>query len=111
MRYWIWSEWSPRSRSNLSEIDFSQTPPKKIKYRDTKKFDEIAYKNEILKIEFYKIINSNVEDSYKLLSDTVHDVIEKHAPMKTKILRGNNAPFMTKDLKKEIMNRSRFKNR
>ena len=31
--------------------------------------------------------------------------------MKTKMLRGNNAPFMTKDLKKAIMNRSRFKNR
>ena len=27
------------------------------------------------------------------------------------MLRGNNAPFMTKDLKKAIMNRSRFKNR
>ena len=31
--------------------------------------------------------------------------------MKTKMLRGNNSPFMTKDLKKAIMNRSRFKNR
>ena len=68
-------------------------------------FDEISYTNDILSIDFDKIINGNAEDSYKLFSDTVHDVIEKHALMKTKMLRGNNALFMTKDLKKAIMNR------
>ena len=87
---------------------FHKLPPKKIKYRDTKNFNEIAYKNDILSIDFDKIKNSDVEDSYKLLSDTVHDVIEMNVPMKTKMLRGNNAPFMTKDLKKAIMNISRY---
>ena len=36
-------------------------------------------------------------------------VVTKHAPMKSKILRGNNAPFMTKELRKAVMNRSRLK--
>ena len=35
----------------------------------------------------------------------VHD---KHAPIKKKIVRGNEAPFMTKELSKVIMNRSKL---
>ena len=37
-------------------------------------------------------------------------VLDKHAPIKKKIARGNEAPFMTKELK-AIMNRSKLKNR
>ena len=33
------------------------------------------------------------------------------APCKIKILRANEAPFMDRDIKKAIMNRSRLKNR
>ena len=76
---------------------FHKLPPKKVKYRDTKKFDENAFKTDIQSIDFENIVNS--DNSYNKLSDAVHDVIEKHAPMKTKMLRGNNAPFMTKELK------------
>ena len=38
-------------------------------------------------------------------------VLDKHAPIKKKLLRGNEAPFMTKELSKAIMNRSKLKNR
>ena len=37
-------------------------------------------------------------------------VLDMHAPIKTKRVRGNNAPFMTKALSKEIMHRSKLKN-
>ena len=37
-------------------------------------------------------------------------ILDKYAPSKTKMLRGNNAPFMCKKLFKEIMHRSRLKN-
>ena len=33
------------------------------------------------------------------------------APLKKKILRGNDAPFMNKELRKEIYTRSRLRNR
>ena len=35
---------------------------------------------------------------------------DKHVPIKLKTLRGNQAPFMTRDLRKAIYNRSRLKN-
>ena len=37
-------------------------------------------------------------------------VLNKHTPIKNKYLRANDSPFITKDLRKLIMNRSRFKN-
>ena len=36
--------------------------------------------------------------------------MDRHAPIKTKIVRGNNQAHMSKDLRKEIMTRSRLKN-
>ena len=38
-------------------------------------------------------------------------IIDKHAPLKQKTLRGNEAPFMNKNLRKAIYTRSRLKNR
>ena len=38
-------------------------------------------------------------------------VLNKHAPIKEKIVRGNEAPFMTKELSKTIIKRSKLKNR
>ena len=38
-------------------------------------------------------------------------VIDKHAPLKTKIIRENQAPFMTTALSKAIMTRLRLKSK
>ena len=38
-------------------------------------------------------------------------VLNLHAPMKTKYIRGNNAPFMNKTLSKAFMHRSKLKNK
>ena len=46
---------------------------------------------------------------YESFSDTFKDIVNKHAPLKNKIVRGNNASFMTKKLRNAIMNRSRLK--
>ena len=37
--------------------------------------------------------------------------MEKHAPLKKKIVRGNDAPFITKDLRKAIYTRSKLRNK
>ena len=37
-------------------------------------------------------------------------VLNKHAPIKTKYLRANHSPFVTKDLRKTIMMRSKLRN-
>ena len=37
-------------------------------------------------------------------------IFNKHVPLKFKVVRANNNPFMTKDLRKAIMKRSKLKN-
>ena len=48
------------------------------------------------------------KNMYKSFSDTFKAIVNKHAPLKKKIVRGKNAPFMTKELRKAITNRSRL---
>ena len=38
-------------------------------------------------------------------------VLDRHAPLKRKMITGNQGPFMTKQLSKGIMNRSKLRNR
>ena len=52
------------------------------------------------------VIDLGDKSSYKFLG-----IINKHAPLKKKIVRGNNAPFMNKEFQKEIYVRSRLRNK
>ena len=47
---------------------------------------------------------------YLELVQNVCTILDKHAPLKTKYIRGNNAAFMNKELGKAIMKRSKLKN-
>ena len=46
-----------------------------------------------------------------MFSDIFRTILDLHAPLNTKIIRGYQAKFMTKELSKSITNRSKFKNR
>ena len=50
-------------------------------------------------------------ENYEYLSYQFADVVNKHAPLKTKVLRGNNAPFINKHLRKEIYRRSALRSK
>ena len=52
----------------------------------------------------------NPEINYDNLVQVLGSIIEKHAPLKQKIVRGNEAPFMNKELKQAIYRRSRLIN-
>ena len=48
--------------------------------------------------------------AYKTFAEKFCNVVNKHAPIKNKTIRGNQPPFMNKELAKAIMTRSRLKN-
>ena len=48
--------------------------------------------------------------TYDEFKNVFMDALNNHAPIKEKIIRGNNAPFMNKTLSKAFMIRSRLKN-
>ena len=62
---------------------------------------------ELLKGEMYKAQN----DKFTTVTDVLRSVTDKHTPLKTKIIRGNWAPFITKALSKARMARSRPKSK
>ena len=83
--------------------------PKTIFYRSYKNFDESSFLADVKKANL--TVNSNDPDKkYEHLVSIFKDIVENHAPLKQKIVRGNHAPFMNRELSKAIFTRSRFKN-
>ena len=88
---------------------FQRLPPKNIRYRDVKHFDETLFLKEVKEISFEVILYC--ESPYDALSNEFRKILDKHAPLKQKKVRGNQSPFVTKELRKAIMDRSRHRNR
>ena len=84
--------------------------PEKIIYRDYKLFDEAKFPHDL---DQYIIKGSfcQYEEAFAVFPSVFSDVVNRNAPLKQKTVRGNNAPFMTKQLNKAIMHRSKIKNR
>ena len=89
------------------KTEFVKAEPNIISYRNYKHFDEEEFNNDL-----YQQISSTarINDSYELFNDTLTEVLNRHAPLKQKLVRANNAPFMNKEIRKLIMLRSRAKN-
>ena len=47
----------------------------------------------------------------KILNKSVNTILDKHAPLKKRYVRDSQSPFMNKKLIKEIMKRSRLRNK
>ena len=63
----------------------------------------LKFRNELIS----KLENLGIDD----FKNYFMALVDRHAPTKKKVLRGNNAPFMSKTLSKAFMHRSRLKNR
>ena len=83
---------------------YSKLKPKEIHYRSYKLFNRNDFRNDL------RTAIANVS-TYDEFEGTYLDVLDKHAPMKTKTVRSNVAPYMTKTLRKAIMRRSALKNK
>ena len=55
--------------------------------------------------------NNVLPGQLESFENVVLKILEKHAPQKLKYIRNNQAPFITKKLRKEIMTRSRLLNK
>ena len=86
---------------------FIKLPPKVVKYRIYKNFYENKFCRDLdqilVKGDIYK-----AKDPYHIPTNILYSTLEKHAPLKSKTVRGNQAPFMNKELSKVIMEKSRL---
>ena len=88
---------------------FHRLPPKNIHYRDYKNFDENLFLEDMASINFHELFEGDSSDNYDILTANVRKLIDKHAPLKSKKVRGNDKPFVTKELRRAIMKRSRLR--
>ena len=89
---------------------FSRLKPKIIHYRNFKRFDEQKFIADIKNADFsFETYDPN--ENYSALTNTFSLIVEKHAPLKKKIVSGNHAPFITKDVRKAIYTRSKLRNK
>ena len=95
--------------STFLKSSFQRLPPKIIKYRNLKKIDENAFREDVKKINYTALYEG--EEPFDTLTRNFKMIIDRHAPLKTKIIRGNQEPHMSKALSKAIMTRSRIKNK
>ena len=88
---------------------YKKLVPKVIKYRDFKNFSNQVFRDELYR-ELYcndTLRNISFENFHKISVD----ILEKHAPIKKKHLRNNHSDFITKDIRKAIMTRTRLLNK
>ena len=83
---------------------FKKAKPNIITYRDYKNFDRDLFRKQLS--ERFSVHD---EIQYKCFDEIYINILDRHAPIKTKYVRANDGPFMNKTLKKAIMKRTNLR--
>ena len=94
----------------LMKTHIPRLKPKVIKYRSYKKFEPEKFLQDVKDIDFKEDLN-DADSFYENISSAFREIVDRHAPLKTKLQRENTAPFMNQQLQKAIYTRSRLKKR
>ena len=71
--------------------------------------NQISY--AVSKKQILTFSKNDPNQNHNLLTDKFLSIVNKHAPLKKKFVRGNNAPFINREFQKEIYMRSRLRNK
>ena len=86
----------------ILKTKFQKFEPKKSIYRNFKQYDSEQFKLDICN-------SMSPMRTHAAFQKRFDSILDKHAPKKTKILRGNQKPYFDKNLRKQIMIRSRLR--
>jgi len=90
----------------ILKTQYVNLPPQKIKYRDYRNFSEESFRSCL-----EQKLSTNLPGDLEQFEDIFAATFSEHAPFKSAIIRGNNKSHTTKQVRKEIMVRTRLKNR
>ena len=80
---------------------YAKSKPKEVTYRNFKNFSERNFNQE-----FRINLGERCVNNYASFENVFSDTLNKHAPLKKKVIRANHAPYAMKSLRKAIMKRS-----
>ena len=94
--------------STVLKTDFKKKAPKIITYRNYKNFSALQFRKEIDET-FYRcdIVSMSSDDFVNVFME----VLNRHAPLKSKYVKANDSLFTRKALRKAIMLRSNLRNK
>ena len=84
---------------------FTKASPKYVHYCHYKNFNEQDFRLELRG----KLEVDVVDTNYETFHNVYLNVLNKDAPIKTKVIRGNQVPYITKAYRKAVMKRSELK--
>ena len=87
---------------------YNRLKPKIVYYRNYKKFDEANFPYDVKNCNF-SLRTDDSNKNYDFLTNIFINIVNNHAPLKKKFVSENQTPFMTRNLRKEIYTRSRFR--
>ena len=92
----------------IMNTNFQKQTPNILSYRNYKYFNNAHFRIELL----HELSNHEIFGmDYSKFENIFMNILNRHAPLKKRYLRANNAPFMNKNLTKAIMVRSRLRNK
>ena len=91
----------------VMKTTFRKAKPKIVQYLYYKNFNLQNFRHELRN----SISHGGPISTYEMFENIFLSILNKHAPQKTKVIRANDKPFMTKALRKAIMRRSALKNK
>ena len=89
---------------------FKKVRPRVTNYRSYRDFSNETFRISLMNDLSNEVFVNNDDGLQKFCKMTM-DTLNSFAPIKKKYARGNQMPFMTKNLSKEIMTRSRLRNK
>ena len=92
---------------SVRKTSYKKTELKSITYRSYKSFYNNNFREELWQVVSKR---ENCDTNFKSFISSCNKILDQHAPQKKKYLRGNQSPFMNKNLFKAIMLRSKFRN-
>ena len=91
---------------SVFKTSFKNQKPKIVTYRDYKRFDNEKFRESLI-----TCFSTGKNLSYDAFENLVLQTLDKMAPIKQKHIRGNQYPFMNKDIHQDKMTRTRLRNR
>ena len=89
------------------KILLRQTKTKDSLLQKLQKCNKVNFLNDVKNCDF-SLKTDGPNENYDFLTNNFINIVNNHAPLKKKFIRGNQAPFMTRNLRKDIYTRSRL---
>ena len=90
----------------LLKTTFKKVKPKEVSYRCYKNFEKDKFRSDLK-----QRLRTGDCKSYSNFEDIFLNCLNRHVPLKKRVIRANEVPYMTKALRKAIATRSRLENR